>query len=219
MTDSVIKVIFADDHNLVRKGIISLLDNVENIKVVGEAENGYELVSKFTEFKPDVVITDISMPQLSGTEAVRMIKEHDNNAKALFLSMYGGEDYVIMTLNAGGLGLIDKSIAKEDLIKAIEAVYKNEMYFGSEYDDEKIESLKKKFSVQKKEISEIAESITSREMEILKFVCDGLSCKEIGEKIKISIRTVESHKSSIMHKFGVTTSTQLIKFAIENRLV
>lgn len=219
MSENTINVIFADDHNLVRKGIISLLDNVDEIKVIDEAVNGYELIEKYRALKPDIVISDISMPDLSGTEAAKMILEFDNNAKILFLSMYSGDDYVMMVLNSGGYGLINKSIAKDELIEAIKTVYNGDRYFGEEYNAERLESLAKNYKTAVKEKEAIIEDLTSRELETLKLVCDGLSVKEISDILNISNRTVESHKLNVMKKFGVTTSAQLIKHALKNRLV
>lgn len=219
MEENIIRVIFADDHNLVRKGIISLLDNVPGISVVGEAINGYELIEKYRLLRPDVVISDISMPDLTGTDAAKMVLGFDKKAKILFLSMFGGDDYVLMVLKVGGYGLIDKSIAKEELILAINTVFKGEKYFGADYNNEKLENILKNYKAADKGKTVIIEDLTGREIEVLKFVCDGLTVKEISEKMVLSPRTVESHKLNIMKKFGVTTSTQVIRFAIQNRLI
>lgn len=219
MSEKTINVIFADDHNLVRKGIISLLDDVEEILVVDEAVNGYELVEKYRMLKPDIVISDISMPDLSGTDAAKLILEFDHDAKILFLSMYSGDDYVVMVLNSGGFGLINKSIAKDELVTAIKTVYNGGRYFGPGYDEEKLEYLLKNYKITVKEKESIIEELTGRELETLKLVCEGLSVKEISDKLNISNRTVESHKLNIMKKFGVTTSTQLIKYALKNQLI
>lgn len=219
MNEKVINVIFADDHNLVRKGIISLLDDVDEILVIDEAVNGYELVEKYRMLRPDIVISDISMPDLSGTDAAKMILEFDHDAKILFLSMYSGDDYVVMVLNSGGFGLINKSIAKDELVAAIKTVYNGGRYFGPGYDEEKLLDLLKNYKITVKEKESIIEELTGRELETLKLVCEGLSVKEISDKLNISNRTVESHKLNIMKKFGVTTSTQLIKYALKNQLI
>jgi len=219
MFDNTIQVIFADDHTLVRKGIISLLDNVPEINVVAEADNGYELIEKYKLFKPDIVISDISMPDLSGTDAAKMILEFDKEAKILFLSMYSGDDYVIMSLNAGGLGLINKSIDQDELITAINTINSGNKYFGGGYTEEKLHDMLKNYQITVKEKESIIEELTGRELETLKLVCEGMSVKEISDKLSISNRTVETHKLNVMKKFGVSTSPQLIKYALKHKLI
>ncbi|MGE5379236.1 MAG: response regulator transcription factor, partial [Candidatus Aminicenantes bacterium] len=115
MSENTIRVLIADDHNLVRGGIVSLLDSVSDIYVVGEADNGQDLISKYFEIKPDVVLTDISMPILTGIEAVKQIKKRDPSARILFVSVYEGNEYVYQILKVGGNGLVHKSIVKGEL--------------------------------------------------------------------------------------------------------
>jgi DNA-binding NarL/FixJ family response regulator len=117
-----IRIVIADDHGLFREGVINLLKDSSELYVVGEASNGRELVSKYFEIKPDVVISDILMPDLSGIEAAKRIIEKDESAKILFLSMYDSEEYVYQILKVGGLGLLNKSVEKPELIEAIKEV-------------------------------------------------------------------------------------------------
>ena len=165
MCDKKIRLLFVDDHNLFRKGLINLLDNVENMCVVGEASNGYEMIEQYRLLKPDVVVSDISMPELSGTDAADMILDIDKNAKILFLSMFNKkEDDVLMALNARGFGLIGKDISQEELVLAINTVYSGQRYFGPKYDDQKLDELLEKYRATQKKDDDIKGELTSREL-------------------------------------------------------
>ena len=131
-----IRVLLADDHNLFREGLVSLLSNEKDITVVGQAEDGASLVSKFTELKPDIIISDISMPGKSGPDAVRLITNNDNKVKILFLSQFTGDDYIYSVLQAGGSGLVSKNIMRTELLLAIKTVVKGKKYFIGKTDKE-----------------------------------------------------------------------------------
>ena len=136
-----IKVLVVDDHKLFRTGVVRLLRDRPNIFVVAEAENGEELLNKYFNAKPDVVLVDIAMPKMSGLEAVSLVREKDQNVKALFLSMYDGDEYVYQVLKSGGMGLVNKNILEGELAYAIEQVYIGEKYFGSKWTEEKLQRL------------------------------------------------------------------------------
>ncbi|MGE5431195.1 MAG: response regulator [Syntrophomonadaceae bacterium] len=222
MSENTVRVLVADDHNLVRGGIVSLLDSVADIYVVGEADNGLDLVSRYFEIHPDVVLSDISMPGLSGIEAVRQIKKQDPSAKVLFVSVYEGDEYVYQVLNAGGKGLVHKSIVKGELVLAIQSVFQGNEYFGKGYDENRLDEIIKKYSA-----ANNAETVSSqdntqlspRELEVLSLVCEGLSSAEIGVKLGISKKTVETHRASLMKKLKAASSSQLIKYAILNKII
>jgi DNA-binding NarL/FixJ family response regulator len=219
MTTKKIKILIADDHNLVRSGIVNLIENVPGFYIVGEAENGHDLVSKYFKIKPDLIITDISMPVLSGTGAVAIIKERDPSAKVLFLSMYSEEEYVYKVLKCKGDGLVNKNITKGELILAIETIYKGKQYFGADYNEEKLRSIAGKYFLAEKRNDFPEIHFTDREFEVLKCICDGLSSMEIAEKLFLSKRTIDTYRSNLIRKFNVTSSTQLIKEAIAKRII
>ncbi len=215
MLNHTIKILISDDHELFRKGIISLLLDENKIKIVGEANDGKDLIYKYFKLKPDLVITDISMPELSGIEAVRILSEKDSNAKVIFLSMYGGEDYIYHCIKSGGSGLIHKNVSKQELLHAIEMVSKGKKYFGGEYSEEQIEQLIQDYEAHShNHISAGIDLLTNKEMEVLSLLADGLTNNEIAEKMYISRRTVETHRSNIMEKLNLKSSPQLIKYAI-----
>ncbi len=211
-----IKVLIADDHQLFRSGVISILKDTPEICVIGEAANGEELFKKFFELYPDVILTDISMPMLSGIEAVSMIKETLKLTKVLFLSMYDAEEYIYYCLKAGGLGLVSKNILKNELIEAIKTVNQGERYFGKEWTDHRLSVLLDRFdSILSSKIMFDNSLISPRETEILKYISDGLTSKEIAVKLKLSKRTVDTHRTHLMQKLSLKSLPELIRFAIQ----
>jgi DNA-binding NarL/FixJ family response regulator len=215
MQNKILKILIADDHELFRKGIISLLISEEKIKIIGEANNGSDLVYKYFKLKPDIVITDISMPEVSGIEAVRILFEKDNNIKVIFLSMYGGEDYIYHCLKSGGLGLINKNVPREELLVAIYKVSRGEKYFGKDFSDEKIERLIEDYEkhLETSDLNGSAE-LTDKEIEVLLLVANGLTSNEIADKLFISKRTVDTHRTHLMQKLDLKSFPQLMKYAI-----
>ena len=128
MQNTTIKILVADDHKLFRRGIVKLLESHSNIYVIGEAENGQQLLDEYFKVSPDIVLVDIAMPVMTGLESVEKIKESDPKAKALFLSMFDNDEYIYKVLKSGGMGLINKNIMEGELIFAIEQVYNNRKY-------------------------------------------------------------------------------------------
>ncbi len=211
-----IKILIVDDHLLVRTGITSLLKDVVDIEIIGEAENGRDAIKKTGELKPDVILMDISMPEISGLEATPKIKLLFPDTKILILTMHENEEYVLSAFKLGAMGILHKNVSKEELITAIKNVYAGKRYFGASISQMVIENMVQKFD----ESSFIKEKekmvLTKREKEVLHFVASGLSNQEIADTLEISTRTVDSHKSNLMQKLNVKTSAALAKYAIEN---
>lgn len=210
-----IKILLADDHELFRKGLVGLIENEKNIEIVGEARNGNDLVEKYFILQPDLVIADISMPVLSGPEAVRKIKERDNKAKVLFLSMFHGEDYIYHCYKSGGMGLVSKDISKPELLKAITKVVVGKFYFGSDYTEVELEKIIKTYDEEFQELN-ITESImlTAKEEEVLLLIGRGFTSIEIADKLHISKRTVDTHRSHLIQKLKLESMPQLIKYSV-----
>ncbi|HEX2867241.1 MAG TPA: response regulator transcription factor [Ignavibacteriales bacterium] len=214
-----IRIIVADDHSLFRSGIISLLEDAAEIFVVGEATDGTDLYDKYFDLKPDVILVDISMPGMTGIEAIQKIRQKDPSAKALFLSMHEGEEYVYHILNSGGKGLISKNVMKGELVYAIKAVFTGKKYFGAYWTDERLEELKHKYSgdggsgISHTVLAEAA--LTQREIEILKLIGEGYTSNEIALRTGLSKRTVDSHRIHLMGKLGIKSLPELIKYAIQ----
>lgn len=220
MQKDMIKILIADDHELFRKGIISLLINEGNIKIIGEACSGKDLLYKVLKLNPDLIITDISMPELSGLEAIKTLYEKDKNIKVIFLSMYGGEDYIYHCIKAGGSSLISKDVPKEELLFTIETVAKGGKYFGKEYPEERIEKLINNYEKNLENSGLLNSSLlTSKEEEILLLVAEGLTSNEIAEKLFIAKRTVDTHRTHMMQKLELKSLPQLLKYAISYKSI
>ncbi len=210
-----IRVLLADDHTLFLDGIKSLFENEMNITIVGEAEDGVGLVRKYFDLKPDVVVSDISMPNKSGPEAAKTILNKDKNAKILFLSQHIEDNYIYEVLKCKALGLVGKNVVKKELMLAIDAVNKGEHYFIGKTEEE-LQSILTRFnSIRKKSGKVYLNTLTLRENEVLKTIGEGLSREEISKKLKIGGRTFDTHKYSIMSKLGLKTLSEMIKYAVE----
>lgn len=215
MNQNQIRVLIADDHHLVREGLINLLKKEESIYVVSEAGSGKELIDRYFQSNPDVIVVDISMPRITGLEAVKKIKNKDENVRALFLTMHTDEEYIYYALKSGGMGLINKGVLSGELIFAIQTVAAGNKYFQNKSDEE-IAIIVKKYDVmnKKRELPEL-NYLTSREKEVLKFIAEGLTSEEIAEKLYVSKRTVDTYRSKIMDKLNIHSLPKLIKYAIE----
>lgn len=211
-----INVVLADDHTIVRDGLRALLEANSEIKVVGDAANGKQVVDKVKELKPDIVIMDISMPELNGIDATKQIVETSPEVRVIILSMLGTADHVFHALQAGVRGFLLKESAGREVMEAVQSVYAGDMYFSrpitftlvNDYMQARVESQ-----------SAPLESLSVRENEILCLVVEGKTSAEIGRSLNLSPKTVESYRSRMMQKLGVADMSELIKFAIKNGLI
>ncbi len=210
-----IRVLIADDHTLFRNGIMSLLESEKDIYIVGEVDNGNDLFNKYFEIMPDIVLADISMPEKSGLEAAKEIKEKDYKAKILFLSMHEEDEYIYHCLKAGGMGLINKNITRGELILAIKKVSEGANYFRNNLSEELIKRIYNKYErTLYKKPALAKDSLTPREESVLRLIGRGLTSNEIAQKLSISRRTVDSFRASIMQKLNIKNLPELIKYAI-----
>ncbi len=204
-----IQVALVDDHQLFRSGINFIIDDTEDIEVAFEASNGQEFLNFLKEFQPDLVLMDINMPVLDGVEATRRALEQFPDLKVLVLSMFGEVDYYNTMIDLGVKGFILKDIDNEELIDAIRKVYKGGSYFSQEL----------LLQLIKNKPSDEAVDLTKREKEVLELICLGFSNQEISEKLFISQRTVERHRSSLLFKTDSKNSVSLVVYAIKSGLV
>lgn len=209
-----IRLLIADDHNILRQGLIDILKFYNDICIVAEAENGNMLIKKYDLFKPDVVLADIEMPELSGIEAAQKILSFDSNAKFLFLSMHYTDEYIYKIQSIGGKGLVSKEIIKDELVNAIRAVARSERYFMGKTDAE-VRQIKENYDKLLHESS--AASLTQREISILLYIAEGLSSEEIAEELHIGKRTIDFVRVQIMKKLKLDASNKLLIYAIENK--
>ncbi len=211
-----IKVLIADDHTILRQGIKALLDNQKGIEVIGEAKDGREVLKAVENSMPDVVLMDIAMPGLNGLEATRRIKKKFPAMKVLVLTMYTNEEYIFQVLNAGANGYLVKETAFQDLISAIEAVYRNEAFMSPSISKKVIDSYIQRVQGGEEQTGEI---LTAREREVLQLIAEGNSSKKIAEILFISPKTVETHRAHLMEKLNIHNRAGLVKYAIRKGMV
>jgi len=210
-----IRVLIADDHNIVRQSIVSLIESSPDMLVVAEAEDGQKIIEKYFHFKPDVVITDISMPRMNGLEAAKTLLAKNPSAKIIFLSIYNTDEYIYKTLKVGAMGLIGKDILKGELLEAIRTVAAGEKYFTAKSEEELEALLKRYDEFGLSGTGSKMDLLNHREKEVLKYISQGLTSEEIAIKLYVSKRTVDVTRISIMNKLGIKTAHQLIRFAVE----
>jgi DNA-binding NarL/FixJ family response regulator len=207
-----VKIIVADDHQMIREGFSTMFQKHQYISIAAEASNGVELVELTTIIKPDVVITDIKMPKMDGIEATRIINEKFPQIGIIAFTMYEEETSIIDMLEAGAQGYLIKSAAKEEIIEAINAIVEHRTYYCRETSTRLAQLItKSKFNPHKK----ISQSIFSkREKEIIVLICDGFFNKEIASQLNLSVRTVESYRERIQEKMQVKNTAGVVVYAI-----
>ena len=210
-----IHLMLVDDHQIIRDGIKQLLTNEEDIKVVAEASNIKEALRHMVILKPNIVMTDLSMPNGSGFDLIKSVNSDFTDIKVVVLSMHVEEAYIRKAIELGVSGYMPKDISKYELVEAIHTVAKGEMYFSNSVSKIMMNNMVKK--VRKSEqAAQATAKLTQREKEIVKLLLDGLSSPEIAEKLFISHRTVENHRANIMSKLKVRNTIELVKKVLEN---
>ncbi len=213
-----ISIILADDHQIFRDGIKSLLSDEENLEVIAEASNGDELLSLLKVNKPDVLVLDISMPKTSGIELAKIISEQYPEVNILILSMHKNEDFVVNAMINGAKGYLPKDTSRKELLEAINTIAHGDEYLGKLISSNILKSYIKKSRFGFERIDK-DETLTNREKEIIEQVGAGLSNKEIADKLFISVRTVDSHKNHIMSKLKIKSTAELIIYGIKNKII
>lgn len=214
-----IKVILVEDHVIVRDGIKLILQSENNIEIIGEASSYEELQSLLEVKSPDILIMDISLPDISGIEITSRLKKSNPGIKVIILSMHIKEDFIFNSIKAGTRGYLPKNTSKSDLINAVNTVYKGGEFYSSEVSNIVLKSYIRKVKELPGENEDHTKQLTRREEELLKMFVLGVSNKEIAEKLFISTRTVESHKHHIMNKLKLESNIDLLRFAIKNGII
>lgn len=207
-------ILLADDHRMVREGLRILVDRQEDMSVIAEADNGREAVRLCYELSPDLVLMDVSMPELNGIEATRRIVRQSPNTKVVALSMQTDRRFVVDMLTAGASGYLLKDNAFEDLVLAIKTIINGHTYLSPAVVTMVVEDY---VSHIRKEQSSSATELTSREREVLQLLAEGCTTKAIAEKLDVSAKTVETHRVNIKKKLGLEGMAQLTKYAIRER--
>jgi DNA-binding NarL/FixJ family response regulator len=213
MQGDLIRVVLADDHTVVRAGLKAVLGTAKDISVVGEASNGREAVGVVERTKPDVVVMDLSMPELDGLGATKEILAKGNGVKVLVLTMHTEDEYLLPLLEAGAAGFLVKSVADRELVSAVRAIAHGDAYVSSTASRLLVKGLQRKDPAQAER--ERFESLTQRERDVLKYVAQGYSAPEIGEKLSISPKTVDTYKQRIQEKLGLSHRAEYVKLALK----
>ena len=207
-----LRILLADDHTLVRQGLRRILEEKAEWEVVGEAHDGREAVSQTLDLKPDVVILDIAMPNLNGTEATRQITRKTPDVQVLVLSMHMDESYVLQTLRAGARGYLLKDSVDDDLIRAVSAVSEGKSFFSPAVAKMMLDDYIRQ--LEQRGVTDRFELLSEREREIFQLIAEGNSNKGIAQMLSLSISTVETHRAHIMEKLDLHTTAEIILYAV-----
>ena len=210
-----IKLMIADDQGLILHSLVAMLNSVEDFEVIGTAQNGILLLELLEEKKPDVIIIDINMPKMSGIEVSKIIDGKMPWVKIIAMSMYSHPQYIKEMLRNGAKGFLSKNCLAEELFEAIYAVYSGKTYL----DKHCTEVIVHNFSNTSPDMKFNLHLLTSREIEVIKVLADGMVTREIAEKLFISEKTVERHKTNILKKLNLRNTAQLIKVAVEQGIL
>ena len=212
MTGDLIRVVLVDDHAVVRAGLKAILAGARDIDVIGEAANGRDAVTLIERLAPDVAVMDVSMPGMDGAEATKQMVANGVRTRILILTMHAEDDYLVPLLSAGAAGFLMKSAADRELLDAVRTVAKGEVYVRPAAAPLLARSLARKDPLQSDR--DRFERLTEREREVLRYTAQGHSAPEIGEKLRISPKTVDTYKQRIHEKVGLAHRTEYVKFAL-----
>ena len=210
-----IKVIIADDHEIMRDGLKSMLEKQRDIEIIAETSDGRTTVELAMKLKPDVIIMDVSMPDMNGIEATRQIIEKSPKIKVIALSMHSDKQFILEMLNAGASGYLLKDCAFHELINAIHSVASNRSYLSPEIADVMIKEFKHVIS---KESLSAFSLLTSRERQVLQLIAEGKTTKEIAYTLEVSTKTIETYRQQIMDKLDIHSIAGLTKYAVREGL-
>ena len=211
---SPLRILIADDHEVVRKGIRSILEAHPGWTVCGEAADGRKAVEAARDLRPDLVVVDIGMPFLNGLDATRQIIKARPEAKVLVLTMHESEEVVQQVLEAGARGYLVKSDASRDLVEAVEALQRNKTYFTS-----KVAQLVLDTFLHKRSPNSGRQMLTPREREVVQLLAEGKSSKEVAVALDLSVKTAETHRSNVMRKLDIHSVSELVLYAVRNNIV
>jgi DNA-binding NarL/FixJ family response regulator len=212
-----IRVLIADDHGIVRKGLRFLLSQDPDIEVVGEAEDGREAVRLAGETGPHVVILDIAMPQLNGLDAAAQISKQHPRTGVILLSMHSDEEFVVRALTAGAKGYLLKDSAEPDIVRAVHAVATGKTFFSPAIAHTLLEDYMRR--LQQEGLQDRYDLLTDREREVLQLLAEGRSNKEVAGILNLSVHTVDTHRSNFMQKLGLHNTAEIVIYAMRKKII
>jgi len=207
-------ILIADDHDIIREGIKNILRKQPDYEIVGEAQDGEEVLEKVGELKPDILLLDITMPKKSGLEILDQVYRSSRQTKIIIISVHKADAYVMRALKAGVRGYLNKENAADDLLPALRKVMAGQVYLSAETSSYLLE----KTTMNPEELAQ-ENLLSERETDVLRLVAEGKTAKEIADSLFISPRTVENYKNNILRKLNLHKTSDLIKYAIKNKLV
>jgi DNA-binding NarL/FixJ family response regulator len=214
-----IKLMLVDDHRLMLQGLASLFAKRDNIEIVATTNGAEDAINKARALRPDVIVMDINMQGMSGLEACKWIKDQDEHVRIILLSMEVRKDYLNIGIQNGISGYLVKDIEDDVLFEAVEAVSEGKQYFTEAITKLVFEEYYQHQKLKVVPQTKLPDELTKRELEVLKLVAQGMTNKQVAESLFISVKTVETHKSHILDKLGLSNSGELMKFAVKNNLV
>jgi DNA-binding NarL/FixJ family response regulator len=212
-----IRILLADDHGIVRRGLHYLLERSPGMQVIGEAADGREAVRLAEETSPDVVIMDIAMPNLNGIEATAQIVKKNPKAGVIILSMHSDEAYLVRALSAGARGYLLKDSAEADLIRAVQAVSQGRPFFSPAISRTLLEDYVRR--LQQENLRDSYDLLTDREKEVLQLLAEGKSNKEAAALLSLSLYTVETHRANLMQKLGLHNTAEIVLYAVRKKII
>ncbi|MCC6162686.1 MAG: response regulator transcription factor [Acidobacteria bacterium] len=211
------RLLLADDHAIVRRGMRALIDAQDTLTVVAEAADGVEAVALCEQHKPDIAVLDVAMPRLSGIDVAERVRRLPNPPHVIMLSMHADESYILRALNAGAGAYLLKDATDEDLLPAIQAVTKRRHYFseavGRLLSEDFIAQLRRRG------LTDSYELLTDREKEVLLLLAHGRSNKEVAHELSVGVSTVETHRANLMQKLGLHSTAEIVLYAVRKRLI
>ena len=214
-----LRVLVADDHEVVRKGLRSIVEEQPGWEVAGEASDGREAVDKARALRPDVAVVDVSMPGLNGLEATRQMLRHDAGAKVLILTMHESDPLIREVLDAGARGYLLKSDASRDLVTAVEAIRRNKTYFTARVAQIVLDGYLDKKPHSAPTTDAPPSRLTPRQREIVQLLAEGKSSKEVAVALGLSVKTAETHRANIMRRLECHSVSELVRYAIRNNII
>ena len=219
------KLMLVDDHSIVRDGIRLLLEQAEGLEIIDEANDGEETLDKLKVHQvnatlPLLVLMDISLPGMSGIQTTQVISRLYKNVRVLMLSMHNNEDYILRSVEAGAYGYILKDSSSDEMIKAIRIIASGEKYYSSPVASIILSGYMQQLKKGTRQgRTERQSKLSNKEKEILQFLVDGMSSREIAEKLQLSVRTVDNHRANMMRRLQVRNAAELVRMAVEDKLI
>ena len=209
------RVLIADDHTMVRESLVSVLQAAGDVQVVAQAADGVEAVEKALQTRPDVVIADLSMPRLNGLEVVRRLREALPQTRVLVLTMHGEDEYVLQAVRAGASGYLVKDSAASELLAALRSLHGGRGHFGPQA----AKTLADQLQRPERPLEDPYGRLTEREREVFHLMADGMTTKDIAQRLGISTKTVENHRGHVLDKLGVRNTAELVRYALRKGLI